>query len=102
MLYIFSVALKVAATIFLALLPVVNPIGTALILSGMTSGTDPAVWKAMSWKIAAYSFLVLIFSTCWFADPAAVRDHDPGRAGFGRPGAGSDGLGDAERKFRGQ
>ena len=58
---LFSVALKVAATIFLALLPVVNPIGTALILSGMTSGTDPAVWKAMSWKIAAYSFLVLIF-----------------------------------------
>lgn len=61
MLSLFSVALKVAATIFLALLPVVNPIGTALILSGMTSGTDPAVWKVMSRKIAAYSFLVLIF-----------------------------------------
>ena len=36
-----SIALKVAATIFLALFPVVNPVGTALILSGITSGTDP-------------------------------------------------------------
>jgi multiple antibiotic resistance protein len=55
-----SIALKVAATIFLALFPVVNPVGTALILSGITSGTDPTVWKAMSGRIAAYSFLVLI------------------------------------------
>ena len=55
-----SIALKVTVTIFLALFPVVNPIGTALILTGMTGGTDPAVWKAMSRKIAAYSFLVLI------------------------------------------
>jgi multiple antibiotic resistance protein len=55
-----SIALKVTATIFLALFPVVNPVGTALILTGMTGGTDPAIWKAMSRKIAAYSFLVLI------------------------------------------
>jgi multiple antibiotic resistance protein len=60
MLAFLSIALKVTATIFLALFPVVNPIGTALILSGMTSGTDPAVWKAMSRRIAAYTFLVLI------------------------------------------
>jgi multiple antibiotic resistance protein len=60
MLTLLSIALKVAATIFLALLPVVNPVGTALILSGMTSGTDPAIWKGVSRKIAAYSFLVLI------------------------------------------
>ena len=56
-----SIALKVTATIFLALLPVVNPLGTALILSGMTSGTDPAVWKAMARTISVYTFLVLIF-----------------------------------------
>jgi multiple antibiotic resistance protein len=56
-----SIVLKVVATIFLALFPVVNPIGTALILSGTTSGTDPMVWKAMSRRIAAYSFLVLTF-----------------------------------------
>ena len=60
MLAFLSIALKVTATIFLALFPVVNPVGTALILSGMTSGTDPTVWKAMSRRIAAYSFLVLI------------------------------------------
>jgi multiple antibiotic resistance protein len=60
MLSFLSIALKVSATIFLALFPVVNPVGTALILTGMTSGTDPAVWKATSRKIAAYSLLVLI------------------------------------------
>jgi multiple antibiotic resistance protein len=60
MLSFLAIALKVTATIFLALFPVVNPVGTALILTGMTSGTDPAIWKAMSRKIAAYSFLVLI------------------------------------------
>ncbi len=61
MLSLTAVALKAMATIFLALLPVVNPVGTALILSGMTSGTDPTIWKAMARKIAVYSFLVLIF-----------------------------------------
>jgi multiple antibiotic resistance protein len=60
MLSFVSVALKVTATIFLALFPVVNPVGTALILTGMTSGADPVVWKAMSRTIALYSFLVLI------------------------------------------
>jgi multiple antibiotic resistance protein len=61
MLSISSMVLKVVATIFLALFPVVNPVGTALILSAMTSGTDPAIWKTMSRKIAAYSFFVLTF-----------------------------------------
>lgn len=55
------VSLKVVPTVFLALFPVVNPIGTALILAGMTSGADPKVWKAASRKIALYSFLVLSF-----------------------------------------
>jgi multiple antibiotic resistance protein len=58
-----SLFLKDAATIFLALFPVVNPVGTALILSGMTSGTDPAVWKAMSLRIALYALVVL---TCFY------------------------------------
>ena len=60
MLAFLSIALKVTATIFLALFPVVNPVGTALILTGITSGTDPKIWKGMSGRIAAYSFLVLI------------------------------------------
>jgi len=57
------VALRIVPTVFLALFPVVNPIGTALILAGMTDGTDPKVWKAASRKIAVYSFLILI---CFF------------------------------------
>ena len=57
------VALRIVPTVFLALFPVVNPIGTALILAGMTGGTDPKVWKATSRKIAVYSFLILI---CFF------------------------------------
>jgi len=47
--------------IFMALFPVVNPIGTALILFGMTRGVDDQTWKSMSRKIAFYSFLFLSF-----------------------------------------
>ena len=47
--------------IFAALFPVVNPIGTALILYGMTRGVDDQTWKSMSRKIAFYSFLFLSF-----------------------------------------
>jgi multiple antibiotic resistance protein len=43
--------------IFTALFPVVNPIGTALVLFGMTEGVDDQTWKWMSRKIALYSFL---------------------------------------------
>ncbi len=53
------VVLKIVPTIFIALFPVVNPIGTALILSGMTKGVPPEVWKKTSLKIAVFSFLVL-------------------------------------------
>jgi multiple antibiotic resistance protein len=63
MLHALWVSLKIIPTVFLALFPVVNPIGTALILAGMTSGADPKVWKAASRKIAVYSFLILI---CFF------------------------------------
>ena len=45
----------------MALFPVVNPIGTALILFGMTRGVDDQTWKSMSRKIAFYSFLFLSF-----------------------------------------
>lgn len=47
--------------IFAALFPVVNPIGTALVLFGMTRGVDDQTWKLMSRKIAFYSFLFLTF-----------------------------------------
>ncbi len=51
--------LKIIPTFFLALFPVVNPIGTALILAGMTRGVPQDVWKKISLKITIYSFLVL-------------------------------------------
>lgn len=54
------IALKVIPTIFMALFPVVNPIGTALILSGMTKDVHPDVWKKISLKIALNSFILLL------------------------------------------
>jgi multiple antibiotic resistance protein len=51
--------LKIVPTIFIALFPVINPIGTALILSGMAKDVPPDEWKAISLKIAIYTFLVL-------------------------------------------
>ena len=55
------IAIKIIPMIFAALFPVVNPIGTALILFGMTRGVDDQTWKSMSRKIAFYSFLFLSF-----------------------------------------
>jgi multiple antibiotic resistance protein len=55
------IALQITPMIFMALFPVVNPIGTALILNGMTHGVDDQTWKSMSRKIALYSFLFLSF-----------------------------------------
>src|SRR5512136_3101311 len=55
------IALKIIPMIFMALFPVVNPIGTALVLDGMTHGVDDQTWKSMSRKIALYSFLFLSF-----------------------------------------
>jgi multiple antibiotic resistance protein len=55
------IALKIIPMIFMALFPVVNPIGTAIILFGMTRGVDDQTWKSVSRKIAFYSFLFLSF-----------------------------------------
>ena len=55
------ITLKIIPMIFAALFPVVNPIGTALVLFGMTRGVDDQTWKSMSRKIAFYSFLFLSF-----------------------------------------
>jgi len=55
------ITLKIVPMIFAALFPVVNPIGTALILFGMTRGVDDQIWKSMSRRIALYSFLLLSF-----------------------------------------
>jgi multiple antibiotic resistance protein len=57
----FIIALKIIPMIFAALFPVVNPIGTALILYGMTRGVDNQTWRSASRKIALYAFLLLAF-----------------------------------------
>jgi multiple antibiotic resistance protein len=57
----FFIALKIIPMIFAALFPVVNPIGTALVLYGMTREVDDQAWKSMSRRIALYSLFLLSF-----------------------------------------
>jgi small neutral amino acid transporter SnatA (MarC family) len=64
--------------IFAALFPVVNPIGTALVLFGMTRGVDDETWKSMSRKMALYSFLFLTFSFFRQLHPGAFWNFHPG------------------------
>ena len=52
-------ALKVVPAIFVALFPIVNPIGATLVLYQMTGPIDHKVWIAASRKIAVYIFLLL-------------------------------------------
>ena len=54
-----TTALKIIPAIFVALFPIVNPIGTALVLYGMTGHIDHRTWTAASRKIAVYVFLLL-------------------------------------------
>ena len=54
-----TTALKVIPAIFVALFPIVNPIGTALVLYGMSGHIDRKTWTAASRKIAVYVFLLL-------------------------------------------
>ena len=51
--------IKIVPTIFMALFPVVNPIGTALVLSAKSKTVPSDVMKKISIKIAIYSFFVL-------------------------------------------
>ena len=55
------IAAKIVPMIFVALFPVVNPIGTALVLYGMTGKVDDKTWKTTSRKIAFNTFLLLTF-----------------------------------------
>jgi len=52
-------ALSVVPAIFVALFPIVNPIGTALVLYQLTGHIDQQAWIAASRKIAVYIFLLL-------------------------------------------
>jgi multiple antibiotic resistance protein len=55
----FTTALKVVPTIFVALFPIMNPIGTAMVLYGMTGNVEFKAWRSASRKIALYCFLLL-------------------------------------------
>jgi small neutral amino acid transporter SnatA (MarC family) len=93
------IAIKIIPMIFMALFPVVNPIGTALILYGMTRGIDDQTWKLMSTKIAFYSFLFLSFFFFFRQlHSEAFRNIHPGRSIFGRSRFGIDGLAAFESK----
>jgi multiple antibiotic resistance protein len=52
-------ASRIIPAIFVALFPLVNPIGTALVLYGMTGHIDRKTWTAASRKIATNVFLLL-------------------------------------------
>jgi multiple antibiotic resistance protein len=51
--------LKSVPVVFTALLPLINPIGTALILAGLTAGTSNEVRRALAKKIAINTILIL-------------------------------------------
>jgi multiple antibiotic resistance protein len=57
----------VQATILVvaALFPIVNPLGSAAIFINMIGKVEPALHKALSKKIAIYSFFLLIGSLLW-------------------------------------
>jgi multiple antibiotic resistance protein len=55
------VAFRIFPIIFAALFPVINPVGTALVLYGMTRNVDDQTWRSTSRKIALYTFFLLTF-----------------------------------------
>ena len=56
-----EIAGKIIPTIFVALFPLINPIGSALVLYGMTGKVDERTWIAASRRIALNTFLLLTF-----------------------------------------
>lgn len=48
----FDVALRFIPLAFAALLPVLNPLGSALILMGIVGDEPPAVYRRLAWRIA--------------------------------------------------
>jgi multiple antibiotic resistance protein len=52
-------ALRFIPLAFSALLPVVNPLGSALVFMTLVGPADPSVYKRLAWKIALFSILLL-------------------------------------------
>ncbi|MBN8554950.1 MAG: MarC family protein [Deltaproteobacteria bacterium] len=55
------IALQTIAYVFTALFPVVNPVGTALVIFGVTGSLRPDEGKTLARKISIYSFILLLF-----------------------------------------
>lgn len=54
-------ALKLIPMVIVALFPVVNPVGSAIVIFGMTGNVDNEQWKTVSRKISLYVFFMLAF-----------------------------------------
>ncbi len=48
---------------FMALLPIVNPVGTAPIFLAMIAGASPQQHRQLAWRVSLYAFVLLVAST---------------------------------------
>jgi multiple antibiotic resistance protein len=49
-------------TVFVGLIPIVNPLGMAPIFLRMTSGASSATRAALAWRVAVYGFVLMVVS----------------------------------------
>ncbi len=52
-----------AAYSFMALVPIVNPVGTAPIFLAMISGATSRQHRQLAWRVSLYAFILLVVST---------------------------------------
>lgn len=60
-----STVIEATILVVAALFPIVNPLGSAAIFLNMIGGIEPRLQRALSQKIAIYSFFLLICSLLW-------------------------------------
>src|SRR6202012_2930652 len=60
-----STVIEATILVVAALFPIVNPLGSAAIFLNMIGGIQPTLQRALSQKIAIYSFFLLICSLLW-------------------------------------
>jgi multiple antibiotic resistance protein len=57
-----SIAVNTFLLVLAAIFPVVNPPGSALVFLALTRGTAPDILRALAWRVATNSFMVLVCS----------------------------------------
>jgi multiple antibiotic resistance protein len=57
-----SIAINTFLLVLAAIFPVVNPPGSALVFLGLTRRITPEVRRALAWRVAVNSFMVLVCS----------------------------------------